>query len=145
MRFSEIDEAGWAELQPFLDTCLLPISGLTGGETPAEATELAAKTGDWLAPLEQAFTGRTVTVPAFHYYSGDVDDKQRLNRLCGQLKKLGYRYVIVVCGRPNGFADVSADLIIQPVREDELPDEQRLRKEIADLWRRGSSESLKEL
>jgi 23S rRNA (pseudouridine1915-N3)-methyltransferase len=145
MKFSEIDEAGWAELQPFLDTCLLPVSGLTGEETPAEATARVANTGDWLSPLEQAFNGRTVTMPAFHYYSGDAEDRHKLDRLCGKLKKSGFRYVILVCGRPNGLADVNADLLIQPVTEDEQPDEQELRKAVAELWRRGRSESLEKL
>ena len=139
MKFSEIDEASWAELQPFLDTCLLPVSGLTGEETPSEAADKAASTGSWLVPLEKSFTGRTVTLPAFHYYSrNDELDFERLNQLCRQLKKQGYRYVIAVCGIPKGLPeDLSADLVIQPDREDEQPDEDALRKAVSELWRNG--------
>lgn len=147
MKFSEIEEADWAELQPFLDTCLLPVSGLTGEETPAEATDKAASTGAWLAPLEKSFTGRTVTLPAFHYYSrNEKEDIDRLNRLCRQLRKHRFRYVIAVCGIAQGLPDdLLADLVIQPDREDQQPDEGALRKAVTELWRKGSTESLGEM
>jgi 23S rRNA (pseudouridine1915-N3)-methyltransferase len=141
MKFNEIGEDSWPELQPYLDTCLIPLSGLTGEELPWEATEKVARTGQWLAPLEQAFRGRTVTMPAFHYDIGSSLTIERLNRLIGQWKNSGFRYVIVVSGqRLEGEARLDADLIIQPRAEEEEPDSQLIGKMVASLWRRQSDE-----
>ncbi|RED60423.1 DUF2487 family protein [Cohnella lupini] len=136
MKFSEIDPASWPELQPYLDTCLLPLSGLTGEESPWEATESVARTGEWLAPLEQSFRGRTVTMPAYHYDAGGEEQIDRLNRLIGSWRAIGFRYVILINGKamPN-FDMLHADLIIQPKTDDEKPDSERIGKSVAELWR----------
>jgi len=135
MKFSEIDPESWPELQPYLDTCLLPLSGLTGGETPSEATEKVARTGEWLAPLEEAFRGRTVTMPAFHYGSGSPEHVGKINELIASWKRGGFRYVVLVCGQPLDLPAAGADLYICPAAEQEEPDAQAIAKSVADLWR----------
>lgn len=132
----------WPELQPYLDTCLIPLSGLTGEESPWEATEKVARTGRWLAPLEQAFRGRTVTMPAFHYDTGSSLTIEWLNFLIGQWKNIGFRYVIAVSGqRLEEGSRLEVDLIIQPDVEDDEPDSQLIGKLVASLWRKPSNES----
>jgi len=139
MKFSEISEENWAELQPFFDTCLLPVSGLTGTETPWEATERILKTGDWLSPLERAFHGRTVTMPAYHYDQVGGVGSDRLNELVARLKQSGFRYVIVVSGQAGGVPDsvTEASLIVQPSGESDIPDPDTLRQAVMAMWRAG--------
>ncbi len=142
MKFSELSEETWAELQPYLDTCLLPVSGLTGSEAPWEAKERMLRTGDWLAPLEQAFHGRTVTLPAYHYDRAGEDAAERLNALCARLKADGgFRYVVVVCGQAGGVPDRvdEADLRVQPAGDGDEPDETALRQAVSALWRAGGA------
>ncbi|TFE30020.1 DUF2487 family protein [Cohnella luojiensis] len=137
MKFSEIDPDSWPELQPYLDTCLLPLSGLTGDESPWEATDKVARTGEWLAPVEQAFRGRTVTMPAFHYDFGGREQLDRLNRLIGSWKSVGFRYVIVISGQAVHQEErLNADLIIRPDSDEGEPDTQRISKLVAELWRK---------
>ncbi|WP_256757317.1 DUF2487 family protein [Cohnella sp. WQ 127256] len=137
MKFSEIDEASWPDLQPYLDTCIIPLSGLTGEESPWEATDKVARTGQWLAPLEQAFKGRTVTMPAFHYDADGNEQTERINQLIANWRKVGFRYVIIVSGQslePKEY--INADLIIYPGAEEVEPDSPLISKRVADLWRK---------
>ncbi|MBB6674119.1 DUF2487 family protein [Cohnella nanjingensis] len=140
MKFSELDDDTWAELQPFLDTALLPVSGLSGGETPAEAAEKIGRTGDWLSPLEASFRGRTVTLPASHYDGDPAGGAARLEALCASIKRQGYRHLIVVAGN-GGWTEAqlpSADMILQPQAADEAPDPERIRQAVTALWKRSS-------
>jgi 23S rRNA (pseudouridine1915-N3)-methyltransferase len=142
MKFSEIDADSWSELQPYLDTCLIPLSGLKGGESPWEATEKVALAGLWLAPLELAFRGRTVTMPAFHYNIGNDEYVEQLNHLISQWKKIGFRYVILISGQQlEATVQLDADLIIQPRTADDLPDSRLIEKSVSNLWR-NSAESM---
>ncbi|WEK55715.1 MAG: DUF2487 family protein [Candidatus Cohnella colombiensis] len=137
MKFSELNEASWLELQHYLDTCLLPVSGLRGDETPWEATDKIARTGQWLAPIETSFHGRTVTLPAYHYDLSDEGDVTRLNNLCSKLRNTGFAYIIVVCGQPEYLSnEIVADLLVQPMVLDEQPDVDSIRSQIAMLWRK---------
>lgn len=136
MRFSELNEADWPDLQPYMDTCLLPVTGLNGTESPWEAKEKVGAAGDWLAPAEYAFKGRTVTMPAYHYYDGGEGAVERLREACRQLKRSGFRYVIIACGQTSGIAGVpEADLILQPDAESAVPDESAIRKSVSALWK----------
>lgn len=138
MKFSELDEAGWPELQPYLDTCLLPVSGLEGDEAPWEMADRAGGAGAWLQPLEQAFRGRTVTLPAYHYYGGSPEDADKLRAVCGKCRIAGYKYVVLVSGRSGLLgAGLGADLIVQPRNGEDFPDPQMLRGLFSSLW--GSS------
>ncbi|WP_027084933.1 DUF2487 family protein [Cohnella panacarvi] len=140
MKFNEISEESWAELQPFLDTCLLPVSGLTGAESPWEATERILKTGDWLSPLEKAFHGRTVTMPAYHYDRAGGDGSEGAKELVARLKKSGFRYVVVVSGQAGGVPEsvTEASLVVQPADDAEQPDPDALRQAVMAMWRAGA-------
>ncbi|MFB9275252.1 DUF2487 family protein [Cohnella cellulosilytica] len=135
MKFSEIDPQSWPELQPYLDTCLLPLSGLTGEESPSEATEKVARTGDWLAPLEEAFRGRTVTMPAYHYGADSPEHIRKVNELIASWRAGGFRYVVLVCGQPLELPGIDADLYVRPAAAPDEPDEQAIVQAVAGLWR----------
>lgn len=64
MKFSDIEEQTWDELRPYLDTAVLPVTGLNGGETPWEATRELEYLRDALDLIEIPFKGRIVTYPA---------------------------------------------------------------------------------
>jgi 23S rRNA (pseudouridine1915-N3)-methyltransferase len=139
MKFSEINADSWPELQNYLDTCLIPVSGLTGAESPWETTDKVALTGQWLAPLEQEFKGRTVTMPAFHYDTGSLEDRERLNQLAKQWRTNGFRYIVAICGQPMEMSwKLEVDLIIGPTNDDEVTDVEKIRKSVTDLWRQPS-------
>jgi len=137
MKFGEVKREEWPALQPYLDTCLLPVSGLTGRESPVEAADLAARTGELLKPLEERFHGRTVTMPAFHYFEGE--DEEKLAELCRRLKnEAGFRFVVLVTGAAGLLSGrLPADLIVEP-----LPDvppeeaERRWTSAVAGLWKK---------
>lgn len=139
MKFSELTEADWPDLQPYMDTCLLPVTGLTGREAPWKMADMAAETGAWLLPLEKAFKGRTVTLPALHYFEGPEADPGLLRRLCERCREAGFRHVVLVCGKPGFLGpDTGADLVVQPSRQGERPDPDALFGEVTDLWKRAS-------
>ncbi|WP_217597520.1 DUF2487 family protein [Cohnella sp. GbtcB17] len=138
MRFSEFDESNWGDLQPYLDTALLPVTGLLGGESPPAAAELVGSAGDWLAPIESAFKGRTVTYPAHHYIG--PGDEASLDALCSRIKTGGFKFVVVVSGRP-GWDETcvpSADLFANPATDDDAPDPEALRRLVSDMWKRSA-------
>jgi hypothetical protein len=121
MKFSDIERDNWEELRPFVDTCLLPLSGLTGAEQPWEVTQALERLRDILDLVEIPFKGRTVTYPAIHY-SGDQETAERLcANLCMNLKRQGFRFVIVVSANRADGADKfpHADLVIVPPGEED--------------------------
>ncbi|MFD2332114.1 DUF2487 family protein [Cohnella sp. GCM10020058] len=136
MRFSEFDENNWSDLQPYLDTALIPVTGLRGGESPPEAAELVGAAGDWLAPIESAFKGRTVTYPA-HHYAGPGEEAS-LDEWCARLKSRGFKFVVVVSGKPGWDKTrvPSADLFVSPTDEESEPDLETLRRSVSDMWKR---------
>ncbi|MCZ8512962.1 DUF2487 family protein [Paenibacillus filicis] len=127
MKFSEIEQGGWEELKPYLDTCVLPLTGLQGGEQPWEATMALEMLRDALDVVEIPFKGRTVTYPALHY-TRDIAD---LSGLCGRLKReAGFRYVVCVTPRTEEelpIEEVCADLILRftPEQLSDRPEEAR--------------------
>lgn len=94
MKFSEITSEDWVELQPYLDTCLIPYTALTGQESPYETVSALERLRDFLDYVEIPFKGRVVTYPAVHY--SEAPYLQRLNELCSHLKAGGFTYVIVM-------------------------------------------------
>ncbi|CAI6080975.1 DUF2487 family protein [Cohnella sp. JJ-181] len=138
MKFSEFDDDNWGDLQLYLDTALLPVSGLSGGETPPAAGALVGAAGDWLAPIESAFRGRTVTYPAHHYIG--PGDEGLLERLCERLRSGGFKHVVVVSGRAGWDAASvpSADLFACPESEADEPDADALRRAVSDMWKRAA-------
>lgn len=47
LKFSEMTHDSWAELQLYLDTCLIPYTALTGKQSPVEATEALERLRDF--------------------------------------------------------------------------------------------------
>src|SRR5690606_8279915 len=67
VKFSDIRESDWPQLAPWMDTCLLPVTGLAGTEAPHEAARRLEKLRDLLDLVEKPYRGRVVTYPAFQY------------------------------------------------------------------------------
>ncbi|UJF36169.1 DUF2487 family protein [Paenibacillus hexagrammi] len=105
MKFSEVEQEQWSELEPYLDTCLLPLTGLNGTEKPWEATKALEDLRDALETIELPFKGRVVTYPALHYVTG-VDATGQINALTLQLKEAGFRFVIVLTAQHEAFSEV---------------------------------------
>lgn len=111
MKFSDIRREDWPELQPYVDTCLLPVTGLDASEPPWLATEKLERLRDLMDPLEIEFRGRLVTYPAYHYIAGEPD---ALPEICRRLKQSGFRYVIIVSSEPAALPEAvdGCDLIL---------------------------------
>lgn len=120
MKFSDIDRKEWFKLQPYLDTCLLPVTGLDGSEEPWEATQELEFLRSLLEFVEVPYKGRTVTYPALHYVDYDAPRAEAIDRVCARLKQAGFRYVIVMTGRPDAVPSPlpHADLMLSPQGED---------------------------
>ncbi len=112
MKFSEVEEASWKELRPYLDTCLIPITGLTGQEQPYEVTAALEKLRDVMDWIEIPFKGRVVTYPSFQY--GREQILPQVNEICHHVKLTGFTYVIVVSADVEVSAAEmnNADLIV---------------------------------
>lgn len=112
MKFSEISRESWPELQPYLDTCLIPYTGLTGLESPVEATVALERLRDFMDIVEMRYKGRIVTYPAFHY--GIKEGYELLNEICHNIKKSGFKYVIIMTADTliDEFQCVNCDLIL---------------------------------
>jgi hypothetical protein len=115
LKFSEIERSKWDELKPYLDSCLLPVTGLTGEEQPWEATEELEYLRDVLDCVEIPYKGRVVTYPAFQYAVGD-HARDMLDAVCGNLKKAGFRHIIVMTVKPDiaALELKHADLLLCP-------------------------------
>lgn len=115
MKFSEINANRWQELAPYMDTCLLPITGLTGREAPWKATEALELLRDAMEELERRYVGRMVTYPAFHFIPGEGASDQ-LSLVCRNLKEsAGFTYVVLITADPAAAAmkpPVEADLFL---------------------------------
>ncbi|MCZ8520515.1 MULTISPECIES: DUF2487 family protein [Paenibacillus] len=98
MKFSEISEEQWEELRPYLDTCLLPLTGLTGNESPWMTAKLLEQLRDALDLVEIPFRGRTVTYPAQHFTAGKsaAAEGELLRQICRGVRSEGFRYVVLV-------------------------------------------------
>jgi len=141
LKFSEIEKDRWPELRPYLDTALLPLSGLTGGEAPHEATEALERLRDALEPLESAYRGRVVTMPALHYAEDDASLAVLADKLCARMRESGFRHCVVVTGAPRlltlSVPNASAVLGPEPPNQD-APSElyrSKAMREIERLWR----------
>lgn len=114
MKFSEIAREEWEALVPYLDTCLLPITGLTGKQSPWQATKALEELGGLMEGLETAYKGRIVTYPAIHYASLSDSFAEHVNAICRNLKQTGFRHVFLISASPlmeeTEFRD--ADLLL---------------------------------
>lgn len=94
VKFSDISRDSWSELQPYLDTCMIPYTGLTGEESPIEATALLERLRDFMDIVEMRYKGRIVTYPAFHYEN--QENYEILNDICLKIKNNGFKYVMIM-------------------------------------------------
>ncbi|MFB9329599.1 DUF2487 family protein [Paenibacillus aurantiacus] len=136
MKFSELSPDQWAELALYLDTAVLPVTGLSGIELPFEATAALERLRDVLDLVEQPFKGRIVTYPACQYADKDaLTDKVEV--ICANLKTAGFKYVIVaVAFHAEGWKDklVSADLIVSADAQGHPPQAEEVSTAVRKLW-----------
>jgi len=136
MKFSDIELDKWEALKPYLDTVVLPITGLSGFESPHDATIKLEQLRDWLDTIEQPFQGRTVTYPAFHFYSEDLQHLS-LNDIIENLKQQGFKFVVAVTAKPNHkLEQYNFDAIIAPINDDELPNQDHINSIIMRMWQK---------
>lgn len=139
MKFSDISREQWDELKPYLDTCLLPVTGLDGKETPYEATEKLEKLRDLMDLIEIPFKGRVVTYPASHYAESSGRAGEALERFCANLRSSGFVFIILVSADPAILLDgAGADLVIQPEANGQWPEKEAVSSSIRELWRQAS-------
>ncbi|GLX68958.1 DUF2487 family protein [Paenibacillus glycanilyticus] len=132
MKFSDIAKEQWDELRPYLDTCLLPVTGMTGLEQPHEARIALEQLRDVMDLVEIPFKGRIVTYPAMHYGHGEAE---LINRTCQSLKGAGFRFVILISAVSlNELECPEADLIICPSADGEAPSAAIVSKAVQALW-----------
>lgn len=135
MKFSEIEAEQWEELRPYLDTCLLPVTGMTGAESPLEATQCLEDLRDIMDLIEVPYRGRVVTYPALHYMSGPEHFQQALSSYCSRLKQQGFKYIILITAKTNVRFQISeADLWITPDEDGNLPSDADINSKIRELW-----------
>lgn len=140
LKFSEMTQDSWAELQLYLDTCLIPYTALSGEQSPVEATEALERLRDFLDLVEIPFKGRIMTYPAFHYASSEMS--MTLNALSAQLKSSGFKYVVIMSsdGQVEAGEIPSADLVLsRAVLTREIGDEGIARyvgEKIRELWKK---------
>jgi 23S rRNA (pseudouridine1915-N3)-methyltransferase len=135
MKFSEITREQWEELSPYLDTCLLPVTGMPNTAKPYEATEWLEQLRDIMDLIEIPFKGRVVTYPAWHYISDSERLSEHLNEWCASAKRGGFRYVIVVTANKQLIVECpEVDLWFGPSNEGELPLQSDVSNAIRSLW-----------
>ncbi|UUZ94444.1 YpiF family protein [Paenibacillus sp. P25] len=109
-------------LRPYLDTCLLPVTGLRGTEQPWEATEALEELRDALDLLEMPFKGRVVTYPALHFIPDDAAGTNALLRqVCSGIRQAGFRFVVLVTAKSESELPITAenaDLLLRFTPED---------------------------
>jgi 23S rRNA (pseudouridine1915-N3)-methyltransferase len=96
MKFNEIQQTDWEELKPYLDTCLLPMTGLSGEQSPWEVTRALEELRDLMDFVEIPFKGRVVTYPAVQYKLDDNLMIAAMDKLCEKLKSESFKFVILI-------------------------------------------------
>ncbi|MGO4731598.1 DUF2487 family protein [Paenibacillus sp. 2KB_22] len=140
MKFSEMTQDSWAELQLYLDTCLIPYTALSGEQSPVEVTEALERLRDFLDMVEIPFKGRIMTYPALHYANSELS--MTLNSLSAQLKSSGFKYVVMMSsdGHLNEVDIPYADLVLsRSVLTHEVGEEGIARfvgEKIRELWKK---------
>ncbi|MBD8497601.1 DUF2487 family protein [Paenibacillus arenosi] len=143
MKFSDLTREQWTEWRPYLDTCLLPITGLTGLESPVEAAERLGELRDWLDLVETPFHGRVVTYPAYHYSSYGTSDREDtycvIQEVVRMVKRSGFKYVIIMsCQSHISKENLSeADLVVTPYSvkvEDGKSIAEMIETQVSQMW-----------
>jgi hypothetical protein len=139
MKFNEIQQNDWDELKPYLDTCLLPLTGLSGEEPPWTVTKCLEKLRDLMDFVEIPYKGRVVTYPALQYKIEDDQMVAVVDTLCQKLKAVQFKYVIIITA-DDSIAKLefqANDLLISPfmLMEDVSATRINIDFEIQRLWR----------
>jgi 23S rRNA (pseudouridine1915-N3)-methyltransferase len=139
MKFNEIQMTEWDELKPYLDTCLLPLTGLTGDEPPWKVTQALEELRDLMDFVEVPFKGRIVTYPAVQYSFADTQMISVVDRLCQQLKSESFKFVILITADESlaKLAFQAHDLMLSPLIFAEEINETRAKiiLEVQKLWK----------
>ncbi|CAH1194324.1 hypothetical protein PAECIP111892_01579 [Paenibacillus auburnensis] len=140
MKFSSFTAESWEENHKYYDTCLLPFTGLHGGESPSEAAAILEQLRDLLELIEQPFQGRIVTYPAVQYAT--EHSVATLNDVCRKVKSNQFQFVIVA----SAAAELSSgelyesDLVLS-LSGFESSQKGLVKSEISDkiqaMWQRG--------
>lgn len=141
MKFSDIHSSEWDNIKPYMDTALLPLTGLNGLETPWEATIALEQLRDVLDLVELPYKGRVITYPAVHYTIGEEPELQ-VNSICRSLKEAGFTYVIAMTAQEvvSAWNLAGADLFLYVNWDDVHINPEMAKQNIAQLvqrlWRR---------
>jgi 23S rRNA (pseudouridine1915-N3)-methyltransferase len=139
MKFNEIEKTSWEELQPYLDTCLLPLTGLTGEESPWHVTENLEKLRDLMDHVELPFKGRVVTYPAVQYFMQEEQIISFVNALCHKLKSSQFKYVIIITADDSlaKLAYQASDLLIsnQMLKQDASSTRADIVTQVQEMWK----------
>jgi 23S rRNA (pseudouridine1915-N3)-methyltransferase len=138
MKFNEIQRTEWDELKPYLDTCLLPLTGLSGEESPWQVTKALEDLRDIMDYVEIPFKGRVVTYPAIQYRLDDNQMIDAIDKLCQKLKSDSFKFVILITA-DDSLAKLkfhAHNLIISPLILTEEINETRTKimSEVQKLW-----------
>jgi 23S rRNA (pseudouridine1915-N3)-methyltransferase len=139
MKFNDIEKDNWDGLKPYLDTCLLPLTGLTGSETPWQVTEALERLRDLMDLVEIPYKGRIVTYPSFQYLLEEGSIIAEVNALCRKLKSSQFKYVILISADMK-IAEINfedCDLMITSklqISEASAPNA-LVAEQVSDLWR----------
>ncbi|MCY9517092.1 DUF2487 family protein [Paenibacillus apiarius] len=120
MKFSELTLEQWKEWEPYLDTCVLPITGLTGEESPVESADRLERLRDWLDGVEIPFRGRVVTYPAYHFVMDKQPQQQDIsliNGVCSRLRERGFAHIVIISADMHITKDMlkAADEVFSPL------------------------------
>lgn len=139
MKFSEVESSTWEELRPYLDTCLIPVAGLSGKEQPYEVTAALERLRDMMDLVEIPFRGRMVTYPTVQYGRNNIFSL--INEICHNVKLSGFRFVVVITAdvlvHNSSLPDV--DLVLSPQcfdGSDTLPIGVIIQNEIQRIWQK---------
>lgn len=139
MKFSEVESNTWEELRPYLDTCLLPVAGLSGKEQPYEVTAALLRLRDMMDLVEIPFKGRVVTYPTVQYGRDNIFEF--INEISHNVKSSGFRFVVVITSdvllHNSYLPDVDLVLSLQSLEGSEaLPNSMIIQNEIQRIWHR---------
>ncbi|QGQ96854.1 DUF2487 family protein [Paenibacillus psychroresistens] len=138
MKFNEIQQDDWDELKPYLDTCLLPLTGLSGEESPWAVTRALEELRDIMDLVEIPYKGRVVTYPAVQYGSEDNLMIAAVANLCEKLKADSFKYVILITAddRLAKLSFKGQDLLFSPSNLTADINEARAKvvSEVQKLW-----------
>ncbi|WP_044478981.1 DUF2487 family protein [Paenibacillus antibioticophila] len=142
MKFSEFEAETWDEMKKFFDTCLLPVTGLTGSEAPHEAAERLELLRDVMDWIESPFQGRVVTYPAVQY--GGAEAADQINRIIQGVRQAGFIYVIVASAVEELNEELlsGVNLIVTPQRYAKSAGQHKsqnpaVQEQILRLWQEG--------